>query len=200
MVRLNKITTRTGDDGSTGLADGSRVSKDDPRIEAIGTVEEVSAQIGLGRTMLTRHGQPAEPVLRLAGLLSAVQQDLFDLGAVLATPPADERALAPIGSAHIEALEAATEALNADLEALTSFVLPGGHPAAAVLHIARTVCRRAERRCVGLPGVAGPGKQVLVYLNRLSDLLFVASRWINTRSGGEVLWTPGGGTAPKQDP
>ena len=195
MVRLNKIMTRTGDDGSTGLADGSRARKDDPRIEACGSVDELSAQLGFCLTVLGGHALGPEAAMRLRTLLSAVQQDLFDLGAILASPQAGGAGLVPIDARHVEALEDALASMNAELEPLKSFVLPGGHPVAAGLHIARTKCRRAERRCVGLDGVAEPDRQVLPYLNRLGDLLFVAARWANAKAGREEpLWTPGGGT------
>lgn len=200
MVRLTKIYTRTGDDGTTGLVDGSRVGKDDPRVEAYGTVDELSSQLGLAAALLEAHpaGRGASNA-RVAQLIAAIQQDLFDAGSLLAAPLDCEFRLPEITEAHVAALEAALDGLNEDLEALKSFELPGGHPAAAALHVARTVCRRAERGCVGLAEADAPGRRVLTYLNRLSDLLFVMARWVNHVAGAaEPLWQPGGGTVPPE--
>ncbi|HVL70775.1 MAG TPA: cob(I)yrinic acid a,c-diamide adenosyltransferase [Beijerinckiaceae bacterium] len=189
MVALNRIYTRTGDDGTTGLVTGERRRKDDPRIAAFGTVDETNACIGLAR--LHTADQPA-----LDDILARIQNDLFDLGADLATPETEK----PLGheplrivEAQVERLEREIDALNRDIPPLRSFVLPGGTPAAAALHLARTVCRRAERLAVELSAM--PGERVsppaLKYLNRLSDLLFVAARAANRNGALDVLWRPG---------
>lgn len=184
MVKLNRIYTRTGDAGTTGLADGSRVAKTDPRLIAIGEVDEANSALGLAIVAL--EGQS------LAAVLTRVQNDLFDLGADLATPGED---FAPNGGAlrilpgQVERLEGEIDALNLDLAPLASFVLPGGSPAAAALHLARAVTRRAERAAVTMGAAANP--QALAYLNRLSDLLFCAARAMNENGAGDVLWVPG---------
>jgi cob(I)alamin adenosyltransferase len=192
MVRLNRIYTRTGDDGTTGLGDGERRQKFDARVAAYGEVDEANCAIGLARAA-TRD----DP--RLAAVdatLARVQNDLFDLGADLCAPPklgqADARLrVAPI---QVERLERDIDALNADLEPLRSFVLPGGTSAAAALHLARAVCRRAERRIVALAAIPGEtvGAPALAFINRLSDYLFVAARYANDKGRGDVLWVPGG--------
>jgi cob(I)alamin adenosyltransferase len=188
MVRLNKIYTKTGDDGTTGLGGGERRPKHDLRIEAYGTVDEANAAIGLVRAEL-----PPE-LAQLDALLSRIQNDLFDLGAELATPddgkPKDYEPLRIVES-QAERLEREIDALNADLEPLRSFVLPAGSRAAAALHLARTIARRAERRMTELAEKEPVGRPAIVYMNRLSDLLFVMSRWVNKRGEGDVLWTPG---------
>lgn len=188
MVKLNKIYTRTGDDGSTGLVDGSRVSKDDLRVRAYGDVDELNAVIGLVRLHLTNRA--------LDSTLERIQNDLFDLGADLATPmpkagEADSEYALRIIESQPTRLEAELDALNADLAPLTSFVLPGGHPPAAYLHQARTVCRRAERVCVAFAREADVNPHALTYLNRLSDFLFVAARWCNDQGAADVKWIPG---------
>lgn len=190
MVVLNRIYTRTGDDGTTRLATGEPLSKADARVDAYGAVDETNAALGLAR--LHTGALPA-----FDRLLERVQNELFDLGADLATPERDEALpYEPlrIVQSQVDALEQAIDALNADLEPLTSFVLPAGSPAAAALHLARTVCRRAERDAVRLAAIDGErvSGPALRYLNRLSDLLFVAARWANLKSGnGDVLWRPG---------
>jgi cob(I)alamin adenosyltransferase len=187
VVVLNRIYTRTGDGGDTRLATGETVRKSDLRVEAYGGVDETNATIGLAR--LT-----AEP--ELDRLLERIQNDLFDLGADLATPEREQ----PLGwealrivPEQVTRLEQEIDALNADLSPLTSFVLPAGSPTAAALHLARTVCRRAERTVIALADT--PGERVstaaVQYLNRLSDLLFVAARHANGRGAADVLWTPG---------
>lgn len=189
MVKLNRIYTRTGDDGTTGLGTGERRPKYDLRIEAYGTVDETNACIGLVRL----HTQ-AEPALDAA--LMRIQNDLFDLGADLCCPDTgEELPYEPLRmvAAQVSWIEGQIDLLNGELEPLRSFVLPAGEPAAAALHLARTVCRRAERLTVALshqPGetVSAPALQ---YINRLSDYLFVASRWVNARGAGDVLWVPG---------
>ena len=183
-----KIYTRGGDQGHTSLFGGERVPKDHPRIEAYGTVDEANAAIGLVRADL-----PPE-LAELDALLSRIQNDLFDLGAELATPddgkPKDFQPLR-IVDAQATRLEREIDALNADLEPLRSFVLPAGSRAAASLHLARTIARRAERRMVELAAKEPVGRSAIVYMNRLSDLLFVMSRCVNKRGAGDVLWTPG---------
>ena len=188
MVKLNKIYTRTGDDGSTGLVDGSRLSKNDVRVRAYGDVDETNSVIGLVRLHLENR--------RLDDMLSRIQNDLFDLGADLATPlPAKGEADSEYALRMVETqstrLEQELDALNADLEPLTSFVLPGGSPPAAYLHQARTVCRRAERVCVALAAEQPINPAALTYLNRLSDFLFVAARWCNDQGESDVKWVPG---------
>ncbi|HLI67776.1 MAG TPA: cob(I)yrinic acid a,c-diamide adenosyltransferase [Caulobacteraceae bacterium] len=185
MVTLNRIYTRTGDKGKTRLASGAPVSKTHPRVEAYGAVDELNAQIGWARTTLA-----AAPVLD--AMLARVQNDLFDLGADLATPERGKTDLRILDS-QVTRLEREIDQLNGELSPLTSFVLPGGSPAAAALHVARTVCRRAERRALALTEAAGESASpaALKYLNRLSDLLFVAARHTNGKGADDVLWTPG---------
>ena len=192
MVVLNKIYTRTGDDGSTALGTGDRVSKAHLRIHAYGTVDEANALIGVARQH-TRALLFAELDERLA----LIQNDLFDLGADLCCPETgNDPGYEPlrIVLTQVERLESDIDELNSEIKPLRSFVLPGGHAAAAALHVARTVARRAERHMVEL--AAEPGEHVspaaLKYINRLSDFLFVASRWVNALDGqGDVLWEPG---------
>ena len=174
--RLSRIVTRTGDAGTTGLGDGSRVAKDSPRIAAIGTVDELNSAVGV----LLAETVP-EPV---RSLLTDVQHDLFDLGGELSIPGP-----VAVTNAHIERIEAAVERYNADLPMLKEFILPGGIRAAALAHVARTVCRRAERSVVALAAQDTVSMPSRIYLNRLSDLLFVLARVLN-RAGGapDVLW------------
>ena len=190
MVVLNKIYTRTGDDGTTALGTGERRPKHDLRIAAYGTVDETNACLGLARL------HTAGPHAALDAMLGRIQNDLFDLGADLATPEGDDppaRERLRIVDEQVERLEREIDELNAGLAPLRSFVLPGGTPAAAALHLARTVCRRAERLMVEL--AADPAERVggpaLKYVNRLSDFLFVASRHVNDRGARDVLWIPG---------
>ncbi len=192
MVVLNRIYTRTGDTGETSLGTGERVSKANLRIHAYGSVDETNAVLGLVRL------HTISPDARsLDEMLARIQNELFDLGADLCVPDRGqkfEHEPLRIAPTQFERLEREIDALNADLAPLRSFVLPGGHPAAAFLHQARTVCRRAERLIVGLASV--PEEEVsdgaIAYVNRLSDFLFVASRWINARlSDGDILWVPG---------
>jgi cob(I)alamin adenosyltransferase len=175
LVKLNKIYTRTGDDGSTGLVDGSRLGKNDLRVRAYGDVDETNSVIGLVRLHLESR--------RLDDMMSRIQNDLFDLAD-------SEYALRMMESQTLR-LETELDALNADLEPLNSFVLPGGHPPAAYLHQARTVCRRAECVCVALAAEADVNPHALSYLNRLSDFLFVAARWCNDQGASDVKWVPG---------
>ena len=177
--RLTKIYTRTGDDGTTGLADGSRVNKDTPRIEAIGEIDELNSTIGV----LLTHDLPT----RLRDTMTAVQHDLFDLGGELSVP-----GHSIISASHITRLEHELDALNASLAPLKDFILPGGSRGAAAAHVARAVCRRAERALVTLASREGVPPLLLQYLNRLSDLLFVAARAANSHAGvRDVLWEQG---------
>jgi cob(I)alamin adenosyltransferase len=186
MVTLNRIYTRAGDKGSTRLATGEPVSKASLRVEAYGGVDETNACIGLARL----HADA-----ELDAILSRIQNDLFDLGADLATPDSPDLRFEPlrIVDAQVDRLEREIDAMNGELSELKSFVLPAGTPAAAHLHLARTVCRRAERGCVALMAAdeSAVSPAALKYLNRLSDLLFVAARYAN-RERGDVLWAPGG--------
>jgi cob(I)alamin adenosyltransferase len=179
-VNLTRIYTRLGDGGETHLGDMSRVPKTDPRIEAYGTVDELNAHIGLA---LTVEGLPAD----YAEWLRRIQNDLFDVGADIAVPEDRERERLRVIPQQIEWLEARCDEVNATLAPLKSFVLPGGTPAAAQLHVCRTVCRRAERLAVACGDELNP--EVVRYLNRLSDLLFILSRGAN--AGDESLWEPG---------
>jgi cob(I)alamin adenosyltransferase len=177
--RLTRICTRTGDNGTTGLGDGSRTVKDDPRIEAIGTIDELNSALGL----LLSHELPDN----LQDSLSRVQHRLFDVGGELCLPGQPARHV--VNTEQIEELEAAMEELNADLPPLREFILPGGSPAAAVCHLARTICRRAERRLVSLGKVEDINPAGIMYLNRLSDLLFVMARQLNRLAGKtDVYW------------
>jgi cob(I)alamin adenosyltransferase len=188
MVRLNKIYTRTGDAGDTGLGSGERRVKYDARVAAYGEVDELNSVIGLARL----HTRDHIDLARIEVLLARVQNDLFDLGADLCVPPAEgETGGLRMTPAQTEALEHAIDDLNAELQPLKSFVLPGGSPAAAALHQARTVCRRAERAIVLLAGKESVGAPVVTYVNRLSDYLFVAARYANDRGASDVLWIPG---------
>ncbi|HMT42501.1 cob(I)yrinic acid a,c-diamide adenosyltransferase [Sphingorhabdus sp.] len=190
MVKLNKIYTRTGDDGSTGLVDGSRRSKADARMHAIGEVDEANSTLGIAIGALERDSGDTELV---AGL-RRIQNDLFDLGADIATPGEDftpgEMSLRIVQS-QIDWLEAAIDTANAQLEPLTSFILPGGSAAAAAMHLARAVTRRAERALVAAASGESINPLATTYLNRLSDYLFVLCRLINRDRGGDILWVPG---------
>ena len=187
MVVLNRIYTRTGDDGTTALGNGERRAKSDRRIAAYGTVDELNALVGVARL----HARDAPD---LDAILARVQNDLFDLGADLATPPAEgepEGKALRMVQAQVDRLETELDACNARLAPLRSFVLPGGSPLAAGLHVARTVCRRAERLVVELAAAEPVGTPALRYLNRLSDFLFVLSRAANRDGADDVLWVPG---------
>lgn len=186
MVYLSRIYTKSGDRGETGLGDGTRVPKAHPRVTAYGEVDELNAVLGLARACCPE-GPEAE-------LLRTVQNDLFDVGADLCVRPADGEApgvALRVTPGQAERLERAIDRLNERLTPLTSFVLPGGTPVAAWLHLARTVCRRAERAVVTLMGSEPVNEQVLVYLNRLSDLLFVLARVANDDGKADALWVPG---------
>ena len=190
MVKLNKIYTRTGDDGTTGLGSGERRLKSDLRVEAYGTVDEANAAIGLARL----HTAVSHP--EVDALLGRIQNDLFDLGADLSVPDTGKKLDCEplrIIAAQTARVEADIDRLNKDLEPLRSFILPGGSPAAAALHLARTVTRRAERLMVAL--AQNPDEHVnregIKYINRVSDLLFVAGRVVNDNGNVDVLWVPG---------
>ncbi|MFG0285569.1 MAG: cob(I)yrinic acid a,c-diamide adenosyltransferase [Phycisphaerales bacterium JB039] len=200
MVRLTKIYTRTGDSGQTGLGSGARVSKASLRVEAYGAVDEANAAIGMA-VLACAAAPDGAPALPLADLLRSTQHDLFDAGADLCFPvqpgePADSHLRITTG--QTERLERVIDEYNADLPALTSFTLPGGTEAGARLHVARTTVRRAERLCVALleaePEATSP--EVIRYLNRLSDLLFVLSRVANDKGAADVLWKPGASREP----
>ncbi|MDP2214299.1 cob(I)yrinic acid a,c-diamide adenosyltransferase [Phenylobacterium sp.] len=187
MVVLNRIYTRTGDSGATRLANGAEVSKTDPRVEAYGGVDETNACLGLARLHTVE-----DPLLH--AMLGRIQNDLFDLGADLATPPTpgeDISKVLRVTEGQVDRLEREIDEINQDLAPLTSFVLPGGTAAAAALHQTRTVCRRAERAAVALAQCEPVAAPALKYLNRLSDLLFVASRRANANGALDVLWSPG---------
>jgi cob(I)alamin adenosyltransferase len=193
-IRIDRVYTRTGDDGQTGLVGGKRIAKDDLRIESYGEVDELNTVIGVARAILA--SPPCEgsaEAERIDSVLAFVQQELFDLGSQLATPPESEYpGMIRIGDDAIARLEAWMDELSPDLPELKSFVLPGGGAAAAQLHVARTVCRRTERTVTTLVRRGDTSPLTARYLNRLSDLLFVQSRWIAIKSGhGEVLWQHG---------
>ncbi len=190
MVVLNKIYTRTGDDGTTGLGSGERVKKFDVRVEAYGTVDEANASIGVARLATAA----AFPVVD--AMLARIQNDLFDLGADLCVPDRGEKlAYEPlrITDPQVKRLEDEIDQLNDELQPLRSFVLPGGSAAAAHLHVSRTVTRRAERLIVQLQQTPGEivSPAAVKYVNRLSDFLFVAARWVNDKGKADVLWVPG---------
>lgn len=187
MVKLNKIYTRTGDKGTTGLVDGSRVAKHAVRMEAIGTVDEANSTIGLAVCALG-------PGIH-ADVLTRIQNDLFDLGADIATPGEDftpSDMVLRIVAGQVVWLEQAIDTVNEDMPPLTSFILPGGSEAAARIHLARSVSRRAERCMTALAEQEPVNPTALAYINRLSDYLFVLSRVVNAASTGDVLWVPGG--------
>jgi cob(I)alamin adenosyltransferase len=183
MVYLSRIYTKTGDLGDTGLGDGGRVPKDHPRVTAYGTVDELNALLGV--LLLYVRDQP------LTELLRGVQNDLFDVGADLCLPEKDGETALRVRASQAERLEKSIDQYNERLQPLKSFILPGGSAAAAWCHLARTVCRRAERDLVTLAHVEKVNPQVIVYLNRLSDLLFVLARVCNNDGKDDVLWAPG---------
>ncbi|AMO70895.1 cob(I)yrinic acid a,c-diamide adenosyltransferase [Sphingorhabdus sp. M41] len=189
MVKLNKIYTKTGDDGTTGLVDGSRIAKNDPRMAAIGDVDELNSALGVA---ICEIGDDA-----LVQQLRIIQNDLFDLGADLATPAADGDDFTPsdmilrIVPSQVERLEKAIDAATAELDPLTSFILPGGSKAAAAIHLVRAVARRTERTCVAAGRDMSINPQALAYVNRLSDYLFVLGRALNNGGADDILWVPG---------
>lgn len=189
MVVLNKIYTRGGDDGTTALGTGDRVKKYDLRVEAYGTTDETNAVVGLARL----HTRQADP--DLDAMLARIQNDLLDLGADLCFPAEteDERGNLRISADQVRRLEAEIDQMNGELQPLRSFVLPGGSPAASFLHLARTVCRRAERLIVELASKPDEavGEEAIQYINRLSDFFFVAARYANNKGDDDVLWVQG---------
>lgn len=190
MVVLNKIYTKTGDDGTTALGTGERRLKYDPRVAAYGTVDEANACLGMVRIHTSAMEGPVD------GMIARIQNDMFDLGADLATPETEtppEYEPLRIVESQVKRIEADIDTLNRDLSPLRSFVLPGGSPAAAALHLARTVSRRAERLMVELAELPGEhvNPEALKYINRVSDFLFVAARVVNDNGARDVLWTPG---------
>ena len=190
MVKLNKIYTRTGDDGTTGLVDGSRIAKSAPLMAALGDVDEANSWVGVAVAAL-------DSASDAAAMLARIQNELFDLGADLATPADIQFGFGPhdmalrIVPGQIARLEDEIDRMNDDLEALRSFILPGGTEAAARLHVARAVARRAERAAVAAGATRDLNPLALTYLNRLSDHLFVLTRHLNTAAGGDILWKPG---------
>ncbi len=186
MVKLTRIYTRGGDRGQTSLGDGRRVPKHDARVAAYGTVDEANAVIGLVRLHTTDRPE-------IDAMLARIQNDLFDLGADLCTPEAEDPPYPPLRilETQVDRLEAEIDAMNADLAPLTSFILPGGSPAAAHLHLARTVVRRAERLMTELAETEPVNPAAVKYANRLSDHLFVLSRKMNADGAADVLWVPG---------
>jgi len=190
MVKLNKIYTRTGDDGTTGLVDGSRVGKSDARMQAIGDVDEANSAIGVAIAALADDKATAADLQR-------IQNDLFDLGADIATPAGEDEDFAPgemtlrIVDAQAEWLEQTIDKMNEDLEPLTSFILPGGSIAASHIHLARATTRRAERALVSASENVAINPAAMKYINRLSDYLFVLGRQLNLAHGGDIKWVPG---------
>jgi cob(I)alamin adenosyltransferase len=194
VVTLSKIYTKSGDGGTTRLGNGEEVPKTDPRVEAYGTVDELNAVLGL--VLAARLSPEQHEIVQL------IQHDLFDLGADLCHPPketAEEASALRVGEDQVLRLESTIDALNESLQPLRSFVLPGGTTAATWLHLARTVCRRAERRIWDLAGGASVNEQVPRYLNRLSDLLFVMARHHNQAASGDLLWEPAKGRTAGPD-
>ncbi len=188
MVKLTRIYTKGGDKGKTALGSGQRVAKHHPRVAAYGTVDEANAAVGMARLHTPELAEG-----EVDAILGRVQNDLFDLGADLATPEVENPEYPPlrIAAPQVERLEKEIDRLNAELEPLNSFVLPGGSPAAAYLHLARTVARRAEREITALAEAEAINPEAIRYINRLSDLLFVMSRYVNDKGARDVLWVPG---------
>ena len=188
MVKLTKIYTRTGDKGTTALGTGKRVPKHDLRVEAFGTVDEANAAVGAARLHCGGIGRH----LKADAMLASIQNDLFDLGADLCAPEGEGgKERLRIAESQVARLEQEIDAMNAELQPLDSFVLPGGTPAAAHLHLARTVTRRAERHITKLAETEKVNPAAIRYVNRLSDHLFVLARWLNATGGGDVKWVPG---------
>jgi cob(I)alamin adenosyltransferase len=207
MVKLTRIYTKGGDKGKTALSSGQRVVKHHPRVAAYGAVDETNAAVGLARLHTgapkdpgsgPNAGPDADP--EIDEILGRIQNDLFDLGADLATPESDNPEFPPlrIVAEQTERLEAEIDELNAELAPLNSFVLPGGSPAAAYLHLARTLARRAEREITALAESEAINPEAVRYINRLSDLFFVMSRYLNDKGAGDVLWEPGATRGGKQ--
>jgi cob(I)alamin adenosyltransferase len=196
MVYLSRIYTRSGDQGETSLGDGSRVSKDHARVAAYGSVDELNAVLGL----LLAQGLTTSNMAELATLVREIQNDLFDVGADLCVPETTQPAGLRIRAEQAARLEQVIDIYNARLQPLTSFVLPGGTPTAAWCHLARTVCRRAERQVVTLCRQEKINPQIVIYLNRLSDLLFVLARVCNNDGKHDILWVPGKGVNASHAP
>ncbi|MCB0336031.1 MAG: cob(I)yrinic acid a,c-diamide adenosyltransferase [Bdellovibrionales bacterium] len=190
MVKLNKIYTRNGDKGLTQLVGGTPISKHSPRVHAYGEVDELNAALGIVRTLFDGHNQK-ETCYKI---LTKVQNELFDMGSILATDPTQAwEGMPEISKSHLEQLEGWIDTLNKDLPELNSFVLPGGTQANSFIHLARTICRRAERSISSLSATEPVPANILIYLNRLSDLLFVMARWeVKQEQKDEYLWVPGG--------
>ncbi|HSP99436.1 MAG TPA: cob(I)yrinic acid a,c-diamide adenosyltransferase [Candidatus Dormibacteraeota bacterium] len=191
-INITRVYTRTGDEGTTALVGGERVAKDARRVECYGELDELNAILGLARS-LNAQAKPTPARRRLDDVLTRLQNELFDLGSELATPPeAEYEGMFKVTADDVRALERVMDECQKDLEPLRSFVLPGGGPVSAVLHHARTVCRRAERQIIRLAREQTIGAFVIPYVNRLSDLLFVLSRWIGKQNGeAEYLWERG---------
>ena len=189
MVKLNKIYTKTGDDGTTGLVDGSRIPKNDPRMAAIGDVDELNSALGVAICEISDDALVAD--------LRVIQNDLFDLGADLATPAAEGDDFAPsemvlrVAASQVERLERQIDEVNGALDPLTSFILPGGNKAAAAIHVVRAIARRAERTAVCAAQSMAINPHALAYINRLSDYLFVLGRTLNNGGKADILWVPG---------
>lgn len=191
-INITRVYTRTGDQGTTALVGGERVAKDSRRVECYGEIDELNSTLGLARSLNAAAPSNAARA-RLDGILRQLQNELFDLGSELATPPESAyEGMFTVGASDVKALERVMDACQKDLEPLRSFVLPGGGPVGAVLHQARTVCRRAERQIIRLAREETIGAYIIPYVNRLSDLLFVLSRWIGKQNGeAEYLWERG---------
>jgi cob(I)alamin adenosyltransferase len=195
MVTLTRIYTRGGDAGQTSLGRGGRVAKHDPRVEAYGTTDEANSIIGLARYAIGRVVLGGERFAEADAMLARIQNDLFDLGADLCTPEGQSKRGEPalrIVASQVERLEREIDAMNSELQPLNSFILPGGSEAAAWLHLARTVVRRAERRMTRLAVEQAINPEAIKYINRLSDHLFVLARRLNDNGATDVLWLPGG--------
>ena len=191
-LALNRIYTKRGDRGETSLVNGRRIPKSDPRIEAYGTVDELNSHVGLARVLVQELSETCGTLQRLGDIFLRVQHELFNLGSILATDPQDVHPKQPqITDIEVRQLEGEIDEMNADLEPLRSFVLPGGSRLDAELHICRTVCRRVERICTALHEKQTVPADALAYLNRLSDAFFVWGRWVCLKTGtAEVLWEP----------
>jgi cob(I)alamin adenosyltransferase len=191
-IRITRVYTRAGDKGMTGLVGGARVPKDSPRVDSYGAIDELNSVIGIARGF-NAQGQTSAASARLEGILRQLQNELFDLGSELATPPNGiYQGMFRVGPADVKALEELMDECQKDLEPLKSFVLPGGGRVSAALHMARSVCRRAERDVLRLAREDDIGPHPLAYVNRLGDLLFVLARWVGRRAGEkEFLWERG---------
>jgi len=196
LVKLNKIYTRTGDDGTTGLVDGSRISKNDPRMAAIGDVDELNSALGLAIAEIADNAEKSDNAA--VKTLRVIQNDLFDLGADIATPAAEAGDFTPsemilrITAAQVERLESDIDRANDQLEPLSSFILPGGKKGASAVHLARAIARRSERTLVAAAQQMAINPAALTYINRLSDYLFVLGRLLNDGGKSDILWVPGG--------